>query len=220
MSTEFASDAVDALSVAMLIVAIALVASRSLSAALALFALQSAMLAASALCTGLATDGNHVVAGAALTFAVKGLVTPGVLWALLRRTDVSNDVSATINRRTSVAFAVIVALAMARSLDAEPFHTAIGAERVLPTAVAVMIIGLQLMITSRQAVAQVIGFLVLENGMALAALTATYGMPLVVEFGILLDLLLAVSVVFIYTTRMHLIFGSLDTEEHFRSLRG
>jgi len=219
MSTEFASNAVDTLAVAMLIVAIALVASRSLGAALALFALQSAMLAAAGLCTGIATESAHVIAGAGLAFAVKAAITPAVLWILLTQTSVSNDVSATINRRTSVAFAVIAALAMARSLDAEPFHTAIGAERVLPTAVTVMVIGLQLMITSRQAVAQVIGFLVLENGMALAALTATYGMPLVVEFGILLDLLLAVSVVFIYTTRMHLIFGSLDTA-HFRSLRG
>jgi hydrogenase-4 component E len=219
MSTEFASDAVDTLSVAMLIVAISLVASRSLGAALVLFSLQSAMLGAAGLCTGLATESAHVVAGAALALAVKAVVTPALLWTILKRTSVSNDVSSMVSRRTSVAFAVIVALAMARSLDAEPFHTAIGAERVLPTAVTVMVIGLQLMITSRQAVAQVIGFLVLENGMALAALTATYGMPLVVEFGILLDLLLAVSVVFIYTTRMHLIFGSLDTA-YFRSLRG
>lgn len=219
MSTEFASNAVDTLSVAMLIVAIALVASRSLSAALILFALQSVMLAAAGLCTGISTESAHVIAGSGLAFAVKAVITPVVLWTMLRRTDVSNDVSATISRRASAAFAIVVALAMARSLDAEPFHTSIGAERVLPTAVAVMIIGLQLMITSRPAVAQVIGFLVLENGMALAALTATYGMPLVVEFGILLDLLLAVSVVFIYTTRMHLIFGSLDTA-HFRSLRG
>lgn len=219
MSMEFASNAVDALSIAMLIAAIALVASRSLGAALLLFTAQSTMLAAAGMSTGLATGSAHVVAGASLAFAAKAIVTPGLLWALLKRTSMSNDVSGIAGRRTSVAFAVIVALAMERSLDSEPFHTAIGAERVLPTAVAVMIIGLQLMITSRQAVAQVIGFLVLENGMALAALTATYGMPLVVEFGILLDLLLAVSVVFIYTTRMHLIFGSLDTA-HFRSLRG
>lgn len=219
MSVEFASNAVDTLSVAMLILAIALVAARSLGAALALFALQSGMLAAAGLCTGISTESAHVITGAVLALAVKAVITPALLWTMLRRTSVSNDVSATINRRASIAFAVVAALAMARSLDAEPFHTAIGAEQVLPTAVAVMIIGLQLMITSRQAVAQVIGFLVLENGMALAALTATYGMPLVVEFGILLDLLLAVSVVFIYMTRMHLIFGSLDTA-HFRSLRG
>jgi hydrogenase-4 component E len=219
MSTEFASNAVDTLSVAMLILAISLVASRSLGAALVLFSLQSAMLAAAGLCTGLAAESAHVVVGAGLSLAVKAVVTPALLWTILKRTSVSNDVSAMVSRRTSVAFAIIVALAMARSLDAEPFHTAIGAERVLPTAVTVMVVGLQLMITSRQAVAQVIGFLVLENGMALAALTATYGMPLVVELGILLDLLLAVSVVFIYTTRMHLIFGSLDTA-HFRSLRG
>jgi hydrogenase-4 component E len=219
VSTEFASNAVDTLSVAMLIVAIALVTTRSLSAALLLFALQSAMLAAAGLCTGIATESLHVIAGAGLAFAVKAVITPAVLWTMLRRTSVSNDVSAIVSRRTSIALAVIVALTMARSLNGEPFHTAIGAERALPTAVAVMVIGLQLMITSRQAVAQVIGFLVLENGMALAALTAIYGMPLVVEFGILLDLLLAVAVVFIYTTRMHLIFGSLDTA-HFRNLRG
>ncbi len=219
MSAEFASDAVDTLSVAMLIVAIALVASRSLGAALVLFALQSGMLAAAGMSTGLAADSEHVVAGAALTFATKVLVTPLLLWLMLKKTSVRNDVCATVGRHASVAFASIIALAMARSFDSEPFHTAIGAERVLPTAVTVMVIGLQLMVTSRQAVAQVIGFLVLENGMALAALTATYGMPLVVEFGILLDLLLAVTVVFIYTTRMHLIFGSLDTA-HFRSLRG
>jgi len=219
MSTEFASNAVDTLSVAMLIVALVMVATRSLSALLLLFAVQSTMLAAAGMSTALATDSDHVLAGALLTLAVKGIATPTVFWVLLRRTSVSNDVAAAVGRRASLAFAAVIALAMARSLDSDPFHTAIGAERVLPTAVTVMVIGLQLMITSRQAVAQIIGFLVLENGMALAALTATYGMPSVVEFGILLDLLLAVAVVFVYTTRMHLIFGSLDTE-HFRSLRG
>jgi hydrogenase-4 component E len=59
----------------------------------------------------------------------------------------------------------------------------------------------------------------IENGMALAALTATYGMPLVVELGISLDLLSALFVAFAFAGRMHAIFGSLDTH-HLRSLRG
>jgi hydrogenase-4 component E len=188
------------------------------SGGLMLFVAQSTMLAAAGMSTALATDSDHVLAGAALAFAVKAVVTPALLWTLLKRTSVSNDVSATVGRRTSLAFAVVIALVMARSLDSDPFHTAIGAERVLPTAVAVMVIVLQLMITSRQAIARIVGFWSWRMGWRWPP-SATYGMPLVVEFGVLLDLLLAVSVVFVYTTRMHLIFGSMDTA-HFRSLRG
>jgi hydrogenase-4 component E len=86
-------------------------------------------------------------------------------------------------------------------------------------AVTIMLVGILIMVTHQQALSQVTGFLVIENGMALAALTATFGMPLVVEFGILLDLLLALFVAFAYVARMHVIFGSLHTK-HLRSLRG
>ena len=112
-----------------------------------------------------------------------------------------------------------LALVLGQSFDPGPFRTAIGADRVLPTAVTVMTIGLMVMVTHRQALTQIVGFLMIENGMALAALTATYGMPLVVELGIFLDLLMAVFVAFVYTGRMHAIFGSLDTRS-FRTLKG
>ena len=219
MSYAFASSAIDVLSIAMLVAALAIVWTRSLGWALVFFGAQSLMLAAAALYAGLATGSAHIVAAAGLTAAVKVVATPVLLWLLLQRLPMSHDAQPFVGQRTGVAIAVLMALILARSLDAQPFHTAIGAERVLPTAVTVMLIGIQIMVTHRQALSQVIGFLVLENGMALAALTATYGMPLVVEFGIFLDLLLAVFVAFVYTQRMHVLFGSLDTER-LRSLRG
>ena len=219
MSYAFASSAIDVLSIAMLIAALGIVWTRSLGWALVLFGAQSLMLAAAALYAGLATGSPHIVAAAGLTAAVKVVATPLLLWFLLQRLPTSHDAQPSLGQRTGVAIAVLMALVFARALDAQPFHTAIGAERVLPTAVTVMLIGIQIMVTHRQALSQVIGFLVLENGMALAALTAIYGMPLVVEFGIFLDLLLAVFVAFVYTQRMHVIFGSLDTDR-LRRLRG
>lgn len=219
MSYEFASSVIDVLSVLMLVAALAIIWTRSLGWALVLFGVQSMLLAVAGACAGLATDSPHIVAGGALTFVVKVLATPVLLWLLLQRLPGSHDAQPSIGQRTGLVIAVTIALVFGRSLHIAPFHTAIGAERVLPTAVTVMFIGIQVMVTHRHALSQVIGFLVLENGMALAGLTATYGMPLVVELGIFLDLLLAVFVAFVYTQRMHVIFGSLDTRR-LRSLRG
>ncbi|MBI5284900.1 MAG: hypothetical protein HY874_07370 [Chloroflexi bacterium] len=219
MSHEFASNAIDVLSIAMLIVALGMVWTRSLGSALVLLGAQSLMLAGAALYAGLATGSPHIVAAAGLTALVKCAAAPWLLWLLLQRLPTSHDAQPSLGQRSGLVIAVLMALVFARTLDAQPFNTAIGAERVLPTAVTVMLIGIQIMVTHRQALSQVIGFLVLENGMALAALTAAYGMPLIVEFGIFLDLLLAVFVAFVYTQRMHVIFGSLDTDQ-LRRLRG
>jgi hydrogenase-4 component E len=141
------------------------------------------------------------------------------LWTLLRRLPTSHAVQASLSSHWLVFLAVLIALVTIRSLDTRPFDTEIGADQALPAAVTLMLIGMLIMVTHRQALTQVVGFLVLENGMALAALTALNGMPLLIELGVFLDLLLAVFVAFVYTQRMHVIFGSLDTE-HFRSLRG
>lgn len=219
MTNEFASSAIDVLSLAMLVVAIGIMWTRSLGRAMLLLGVQSMMLATAAVYTGLATSSPHILTGAGLTLIVKVVAVPAILWTVLQHIPTSHDVQASVGQRTGVAIAMLLAVVFARSLGGQPFHTAIGAERVLPTAVTVMVIGILVMVTHRQALAQIIGFLILENGMALAALTATYGMPLVIEFGIFLDLLMAVFVAFVYTRRMHVIFGSLDTE-HLRSLRG
>jgi hydrogenase-4 component E len=219
MSYEYASEAIDVVSVAMLVVAIGIVWSRSIGLGLVLLSAQSLLLALGGLHAGIATEEWHVILGAALTFSAKGVVAPLLLWLIASRPEVSHDVHASVGQGWSTIAAVVTALALARALTTDPFETAIGAERVLPTSITIVLIGVQIMITHRQALMQVIGFLVLENGMALAALTAFYGMPLVIELGIFLDLLLAVFVAFVYSQRMHLTFGSLDTL-HLTRLRG
>jgi hydrogenase-4 component E len=220
VSAHTASSAIDILSVGMVLMAIGVVWTRSLGQALLLFAIQSVMLATAAACAGLATDSWHVLVGAGLTLTIKAIIAPLLLWKVILRLPTSHDVQASISQRTGILLAIGIALLFARVLDPEPFHTAIGAQRVLPTAVTVMAIGMMVMVTNRQALTQVVGFLILENSMALAALTATYGMPLVIELGVFLDLLSVVFVAFIYTSRMHVIFGSVDTHSHLRTLKG
>ena len=73
--------------------------------------------------------------------------------------------------------------------------------------------------TRRKALSLVVGLLVFENGIALTAFSLTYGMPLVVELGVLFDLLIAVVVAWVYARRMLDVLGSTSTDQ-LRSLRG
>lgn len=87
------------------------------------------------------------------------------------------------------------------------------ATAVLPAGVAVVLIGLFTLVTRRRAVSQVVGFLVLDNGITVTAFLAAAGVPLIVELGVSFDLLLAVLVLQVLTTRLRAAFGSSDLDE-------
>jgi hydrogenase-4 component E len=80
----------------------------------------------------------------------------------------------------------------------------------LGIALAVILLAFLMMITRRKAVTQVIGFLAMENGLFLAATSATYGMPMVIELGIALDLLVGVFILGIFFFQIREQFDSLD----------
>ncbi|WP_261562174.1 hypothetical protein [Frankia tisae] len=105
---------------------------------------------------------------------------------------------------TALAYAVSRPLV---TLDPSP------ATHAAPAALAVILIGLLVLTTRRRAVSQVIGFLTLDNGIAALAFLLTSGVPLVVELGASLDLLLAVLVVAALTGRMRVKFGGTDLGE-------
>jgi hydrogenase-4 component E len=84
---------------------------------------------------------------------------------------------------------------------------------ILPAAVAVVLIGLFTLVTRRRAVSQVVGFLVLDNGITATAFLAAAGVPLIVELGISFDLLLVVLVLQVLTTRLRAAFGDGDLDE-------
>ncbi|MGW6906676.1 hypothetical protein [Streptomyces sp. NPDC054940] len=87
------------------------------------------------------------------------------------------------------------------------------ATRALPVGLAVVLIGFFVLVTRRRAPAQVVGFLLLDNGITATAFLATSGVPLIVELGVSFDVLLAVLVLQILTTRMREAFGTTDIDD-------
>ena len=219
MTATTVADATNTLAIGMVVIGVLVVWTRWPNHAVTLVAVQSALLAAVGLVTAIHTGREHLYAGACLVLAVKGVTLPALMAVLIARARANGEMPSALPRALGIAVAVVVSLATIESFSGDPFRTPIGATRALPAALALMLIGLQVMMTRHHVVAQITGFLVIENGMALAALTATYGMPLVIEFGVLLDLLLAVIVAFVYSRRIHEAHGDLLTTV-LRELRG
>jgi hydrogenase-4 component E len=87
------------------------------------------------------------------------------------------------------------------------------ASHAIPVAVTVLLLGFFVLVTRRRALSQLAGFLMMDNGITAAAFLTTAGVPLVVELGVSLDVLLAVLVLQVLTVRMRAAFGSTDLDE-------
>jgi hydrogenase-4 component E len=88
-----------------------------------------------------------------------------------------------------------------------------AATRAVPVGLTVVLIGFFVLVTRRLAVSQVIGFLLIDNGITAVAFLTTAGVPLIVELGVSLDVLFAVLVLQILTTRIRATFGNADLDE-------
>lgn len=196
-----------------------LAVTRSMSRSIWLVAAQSALGASAAIAVGLAFGLGHLVVAGGLAMGAKVVVYPLVLRAMLRAAPVAVERHPYVGPRASLAIALVIILAAGSATADVTMPAALGSERVLPAAIASMLTGLFLMMSRRKALSLLIGLLVFENGLALAAFALTYGMPLVVELGILFDLLIVVVVGWVYSRRMLRVFGSLSTD-NLRNLRG
>ncbi len=111
---------------------------------------------------------------------------------------------------------VIVAFyVMAPIAESNRLPTADG----IPLGFAAVLIGLFTTVNRRRALTQILGFLMLENGIFMVALLATYGVPLIVEIGVFLDLLVAVLILEVFVYRIRENFDSIDVKR-LGALRG
>ena len=105
---------------------------------------------------------------------------------------------------------VLLAYALTRPLvQASTLPTRAG----LPLAMGLIFIGLLVIITRRKALTQVVGFLVMENGIALLAVLGAYGVPLIIELGVFLDLLMGVIVMQVFIYHIQDTFDSIDVDQ-------
>lgn len=210
---------VDVCAAAVVVVGVLLAATRSIGRSIWLVALQSVLVGVAAIGVGLATGATHLLVGGSLAIAAKGIVVPLVLGSILRRSAVRREREPYLGPRASLVAAVAIVFIAAAAVDGAGIGLVVSSDRGLPAAIAEVLTGLLIVMTRRKALSLVVGLLVFENGIALTAFSLTYGMPLVVELGVLFDVLISVVVAWVYARRMLDVLGSTSTDR-LRSLRG
>jgi hydrogenase-4 component E len=201
---------VNLLAALLLLIGFAMLAQRRILSLIHLFAWQGVVLAASTLIVAHSTDQTHLYFSAALTVALKVLLIPWVLHRLIDRLNVRWDVETLINIPTTMLIGIALAIfAFALATPISQLANTI-ARSTLGIALASVLLSFLMMIVRRKAVPQVIGFLAMENGLFFAATSATYGMPLVVELGVALDVLVGTFIFGIFFFHIREQFDSLD----------
>lgn len=213
ISPHLGSQLVDLCSALLLLTCFAIVAQRRLSACVDLFALQSAFLAVTATVVAFLTGIHHIYIAAALTVVIKVVIIPRVLKKVIERLNVTRELVMNINVPTGLLICgALVMLAFFITQPIIPLGFLLTRDS-LAIALAIVLIGFFTMIARKKAVTQVVGFLVMENGLFLGATAAAYGMPLIVELGVLFDVLVGGLIIGIYTHQIQDAFDSVDTSK-------
>ncbi len=181
-----------------------------LSALVNVFALHALVLALSVAWQAFVQDAPHLYVTALIAVAFKVLVVPLALHRIIRQLGIHREIETVVGiGPTMLAGMGLVALSMAVILKITPEADPLARED-LAFALAVLLLGLLLMVTRRNAVSQVIGFMSLENGLILAA-TGALGMPLVVEISVAFSILIAFIVIGVFLFRIRERFDTVDT---------
>ncbi len=202
----------------LLLLSFAMLSQRRVVTLVNLLALQGGLLASATLLLAWRTGQHHLYLSALLTLALKVVFLPWLLHRLIRRLDVYWDTEPLLNISGTMLIGLLVvvfAFGLAQpitQLASTTLRSAIG------IAISVVLLAFLMMITRRKAMSQVVGFLSMENGLFFGAMSATYGMPMVVELGVALDVLVAMLVLGVFFFQIREQFDSLDLH-HLESLK-
>ena len=197
----------------MLVIQLLMVVQRMLLTNIRLFALQSLMLAAIAALIAFSHNATHVYWVVGLTLVGKVFFLPWLLNRQVRRFQIEQEIAPLLNPPASML--LCGGFTLLGYIVARPFTTLerLG-NNTLGVAITLLLTGFFLMFNRRKAITQVLALLTVENGVMLAAVAlTTYGMPLVVELGILFDLMVAVMVLGLLVYRIRESFASMDVSK-------
>jgi len=194
----------------MLLLAFVMLSQRRIVSLVNLYAVQGAVLAVATFLLAWRTGDRQLYFSAALTLALKMALLPWLLHRLIRRLQVYWDTEPLLNiSGTMLAGIVVVVFAFGLAQPISQLATT-SMRNAIGIAVATILLAFLMMITRRKAMSQVMGFLSMENGLFFGAMSATYGMPMIIELGIALDVLVAVFVLGIFFFQIREQFDSLD----------
>ncbi len=174
------------------------------------FGIQSFLLACVAGIVAYSTGKNDIYIVSALTLIIKALVIPYIFIYIIREIKVKREISLYVGISPSLIIGgvlVVISYYLIRSINLVELSSF-----ALSASMSLVSIGLFIMISRKKAIMQMLGILVMENGLFLGAISLTYGMPLLVELGIFFDVLIGALIMGILIFRINRTFESIDTD--------
>ncbi|RII26068.1 MAG: formate hydrogenlyase [Geobacter sp.] len=196
-----------------LLTSFALLVQRRMFAILHIFAWQGFFLGLSTAIIGYATGVHHLYLSSLLTLGMKVLLLPYILYKLIHKLRIHREIESMINTPTTMMIGIALVIFCYHLTAPIRELSTLMTRSTLALALATVMLGLLMMVTRRHAVSQIMGFLAMENGLFFAATSATYGMPMVVELGVALDLLIAAFIFGIFFFHINTTFDSLDVDQ-------
>jgi len=176
------------------------------------FAIQGLLLTLTTSLAAFSLDNPHLYISAVLTFALKVIFIPWMLQKQVLAMNLHRDVEA-LKNNTAVMLGGASLMVFSYYVLQPIIHTSsMIMLNALAVSLSVVLLGLMLMISHRQAVAHVVGFMSIENGLFFAAIVATNGMPMVVELGVAFDVLVAAILFGIFFLHIRTSIDSLDVD--------
>jgi hydrogenase-4 component E len=213
MNMHLASQINSLLAALILLTAFGLVVQRRMNALLHLFAWQGFLLAVSTAIVGYVGGVHDLYISSILTLSMKVVLLPYILHKLIVKLKIHKEVETVVNIPTTMLMGIILVIFSYHLTAPIRELSTLVTRSTLAVALATVMLGFLMMITRKHAVTQIIGFLAMENGLLFAATSATYGMPLVVELGVALDLLIAAFIFGMFFFHISTTFDSLDVDQ-------
>ena len=202
MSVELATRLIDILGALLLFTMLLILAAGQMYRAIYAVATQAVFLGVAGAVLGAATGNVDLWTIAAITIVVKAGLLPWLLIRVVRRVGISREIEPVIPTTITLAMAAaIVVLAFWLNASLGAVRQAITGNA-LPVGVALTLIGVLVMATRRKALVQMVGLFASENGIFFTAMAVSQGMPLIIEIGVILDVVLGALVMGILVLRV------------------
>ncbi|MBI1858074.1 MAG: hypothetical protein HYR97_03050 [Candidatus Melainabacteria bacterium] len=187
--------------------------SRRLETIIKLFALQSLGLVIVILISGIARHSHETYMISGITLLGKCILIPWVLSLVLNKVKIRREVETYVALPASMLICCGVAVFVFYITTSYKIASEVMSSSLLSASVSMILIGLFIMMTRKKALTQILGLYVMENGIFALSIDTIYDMPLVVEMGIFLDLLIGAMVMGIYVYRIKQSFDTINVEE-------
>jgi hydrogenase-4 component E len=174
------------------------------------FAWQGLLLAVVSVLVAIVSKHPHLYVSAALTFTLKVVLIPWLLYRLSVQLNMQYDAEV-IEHPTLLLLGGVGLVIFSYFVAQSIVHlSGLATRNTIAVSIAIELLGMLLMCARKSAVAQVIGFMSMESGIFFAAVVSTYGMPLIVELGVAFDILVAAILFGVFFFQLRDSFGSLD----------